>query len=128
MDMIASAGGRVAADDLCNGLRQVLPVTGTGGTPMDRLIHRTLHRFPCPSRSRAVDRASWLLDILQQSSAKGVIFIAQKFCTPHLADIPMLSGLLKEKGYPCLTIEMDETWELAGQVRTRLEGYFEMIE
>ena len=127
MDMIASAGGRVAADDLCNGLRQILPVAGDGKTPMDRLIHRTLHRFPCPSRSRAVDRSRRLLDILHQSRAKGVIFIVQKFCTPHLADIPMLSDILKHNGFPCLTVEMDETWEMAGQVRTRLEGFFEMI-
>ena len=126
MDMIEASGGRIVADDLCNGLRQILPVDGKGETPMDRLIHRTLNRFPCPSRSRAVDRSRRLLDILHQARAKGVLFLVQKFCTPHLADIPMLSGLLKEKGYPAIVIEMDESWQMEGQIKTRLEGFFEI--
>ncbi|MDO9262609.1 MAG: 2-hydroxyacyl-CoA dehydratase family protein [Desulfosalsimonadaceae bacterium] len=127
MDMIEASGGRIVADDLCNGLRQILPIDGKGETPMDRLVHRTLNRFPCPSRSRAADRSRRLLDILSQARAKGVIFLVQKFCTPHLADIPMLSGLLKEKGYPAMVIEMDESWRMEGQVKTRLEGFFEMV-
>ncbi len=127
MDMIEASGGRIVADDLCNGLRQILPLDGNGETPMDRLVHRTLNRFPCPSRSRAADRSRRLLDILSQARSKGVIFLVQKFCTPHLADIPILSGLLKEKGYPAMVIEMDESWQMEGQVKTRLDGFFEML-
>ena len=127
MDMIETSGGQVVADDLCNGLRQILPKDGKGETPMDRLIHRYINRFPCPSRSRAGDRSRRLLDLLNQSGAKGVIFLIQKFCTPHLADIPMLSESLKAEGYPSIVIEMDETWQMEGQVKTRLEGFFEMI-
>ena len=127
MNMIEACGGRIVADDLCNGLRQIFPMDGKGKTPMDRVIHRYMHRFPCPSRSRAVDRGRRLLDLLNQSHAKGVIFLIQKFCTPHLSDIPMLSESLKEQGYPSILIEMDETWQMEGQVKTRLEGFFEMI-
>ena len=127
MDMIEACGGKIVADDLCNGLRQILPKDGKGETPMDRLIHRTMNRFPCPSRSRAADRILRLMDLLKQSHAKGVIFLVQKFCTPHLSDIPMLSESLKEAGFPSLVIEMDETWQMEGQVKTRLEGFFEMI-
>jgi len=127
MDIIEACGGRIVADDLCNGLRQILPKNGKGKTSMDRLIHRYMHRFPCPSRSRAVDRSQKLLDILNQSNAKGVIFLIQKFCTPHLADIPIVSEVLNEKGFPSILIEMDETWQMEGQIKTRLEGFFEMI-
>ncbi len=127
MDMIEACGGRIVADDLCNGLRQILPVDGKGKTPMDRLIHRYMNRFPCPSRSRVADRSRRILDILERSRAKGVIFLIQKFCTPHLSDIPILSGSLKEQGFPSIVIEMDETWQMEGQVKTRLEGFFEMI-
>jgi benzoyl-CoA reductase/2-hydroxyglutaryl-CoA dehydratase subunit BcrC/BadD/HgdB len=128
MDMIESCGGKIVADDLCNGLRQILPTNGKGENPMDRLVHRTMNRFPCPSRSRAGERSLRLQDLLSQSKAKGVIFLVQKFCTPHLSDIPMLSESLKEAGYPSIVIEMDETWQMEGQVKTRLEGFFEMIE
>jgi benzoyl-CoA reductase/2-hydroxyglutaryl-CoA dehydratase subunit BcrC/BadD/HgdB len=127
MDMIEAAGGRIAADDLCNGIRQILPTDGNGATPMDRLIHRYMNRFPCPARSRAADRSLRLLDLLNQSQAKGVIFLVQKFCTPHLSDVPMLSESLKYAGFSSIVIEMDETWQMQGQVKTRLEGFFEMI-
>ncbi|MCD6585582.1 MAG: 2-hydroxyacyl-CoA dehydratase [Desulfobacteraceae bacterium] len=127
MDMIEACGGRIVADDLCNGLRQILPIDGKGETPMDRLIHRYMNRFPCPSRSRAVARGRRLLDVLNQSQAEGVIFLVQKFCTPHLSDIPILSETLKEQGYPFILIEMDETWQMEGQVKTRVQGFFEMI-
>ena len=98
-----------------------------GETPMDRLIHRYMNRFPCPSRTRATDRSRRLLDILNQSRASGIVFIVQKFCTPHLSDIPILSESLKEQVFPSILIEMDETWQMEGQVKTRLEGFFEMI-
>jgi len=127
IDMIEATGGKVVADDLCNGLRQILPTDGKGEAPMDRLIHRYMNHFPCPSRSRAADRSRRLHDLLHQSHAKGVIFLIQKFCTPHLSDIPILSEPLKEKGFSSILIYMDETWQMEGQVKTRLEGFFEMI-
>jgi benzoyl-CoA reductase/2-hydroxyglutaryl-CoA dehydratase subunit BcrC/BadD/HgdB len=127
MDIIESCGGHIVADDLCNGLRQIIPVDGHGDAPMDRLIHRYINRFPCPSRSRAVDRSQRLLDILNQSHAKGIIFLLQKFCTPHLSDFPILSDKLKEKGFPSILLEMDESWQMEGQLKTRIEGFFEML-
>lgn len=52
----------------------------------------------------------------------------QKFCTPHLADLPILTDELKKAGLPALIFEMDETGSMEGQLRTRLESFFEMIE
>lgn len=54
LNIIESAGGRIVADDLCNGYRQLVPPDGQGETSMDRVIDRYLNRFPCPARSRAV--------------------------------------------------------------------------
>jgi len=127
MDIIESCGGQIVADDLCNGLRQILPVDGIGDTPMDRLIHRYINRFPCPSRSRAINRVDWLADLMKRSNARGAVFVVQKFCTPHLSDYPILSEKLKEKGFPSILIEMDESWQMEGQLKTRIEGFFEMI-
>lgn len=52
----------------------------------------------------------------------------QKFCTPHLADYPTLSNELRKEGVPSILIEMDETWQMEGQLKTRIEGFFEMLE
>jgi benzoyl-CoA reductase/2-hydroxyglutaryl-CoA dehydratase subunit BcrC/BadD/HgdB len=126
-NLMASSGGRVVADDLCTGWRRVYPDYGHNSDPMDRLFHRHCHRRPCPSRSLAVDRSRVLIDLAARSRAKGVIFMVQKFCTPHLADYPILSDELKAHGLPSLLIETDETWQTGEQLKNRLESFFDMI-
>ncbi len=127
LNIIESSGGRIVADDLCNGYRQLVPPDGQGETSMDRVIDRYMNRFPCPARSRAVERIRLILDLAVDSGAKGVIFVLQKFCTPHLADYPTVSEALKTNGLPSILIEMDETWQMEAQLKTRMEGFFEMM-
>ncbi len=125
-DLLEAAGLRIAADDLCNGYRFCDPSDGTGADPMERLIDRYMHRFPCPARSIVGDRVARLRELIERSGAKGVIFLFQKFCTPHLADYPALAGELKKDGVPVLLVEMDETGNTE-QLKTRFEAFFEII-
>jgi len=126
-DLIERSGGRIVADDLCTGLRYFDPPAGDGKTALSRLIDRSVSRFPCPTRQRARHRIPLLLDLADRSGARGVVFLIQKFCTPHLTDIPILGQGLKEAGLPHLIIEMEETGVMEGQAVTRLQGFFEMI-
>jgi len=126
-DLIERSCGRIAADDLCTGFRYFDPPAGSGKTALSRLIDRYVARFPCPSRQRARHRIPLLLDLADRSGARGVVFLIQKFCTPHLTDIPILGQGLKEAGLPHLIIEMEETGVMEGQAVTRLQGFFEMI-
>ncbi|MFH1981030.1 MAG: 2-hydroxyacyl-CoA dehydratase family protein [Pseudomonadota bacterium] len=125
---LEAAGARIVADDLCTGYRHFSPADGAGAEPMDRLVDRYMRRFPCPSRSRAEERLPRILDLAARSGARGVVFLLQKFCTPHLADVPPLTDMLREKGIASLLLEMDETWQVDGRIRTRLEGFFEMLQ
>lgn len=127
IEVFEELGGYLAADDLCSGLRGFTPISGDGHEPMDRLIDRHFKRSPCASRGRAEDRIVELDKLIEHSGAKGVVFMLQKFCTPHLSDFPFISDYLKKKGIPCLLLEMDESWSTGGQFRTRLEGFFEML-
>lgn len=126
-DVLESAGGQVVADDLCNGYRFCHPADGSGAEPMERLIDRYMHRFPCPARSTVQDRVPRVMELVEKSGAKGVIFLFQKFCTPHLADYPALSEALRNHGIAVLPVEMDESGNIEGQIKTRLGAFFEMI-
>ncbi len=126
-NLIAMAGGRVVGDDLCTGWRRAYPAYGESRDPVDRLFYRHLTRRPCPSRSLAVDRSRMLADLADRSGAKGVVFLVQKFCTPHLADYPILSDELKKQDLPSLLLEIDETWQTGEQLKNRLESFFDMI-
>ena len=127
LKILEESGGIVVADDLCTGLRHFQPADGAGDSPMERLTDRYQRRFPCPARASAVDRAPYLINLIRQSGARGVVFLLQKFCTPHLADLPILFEALKKEGVPGMIFEMEETGLMEGQLRTRLESFFEMI-
>jgi len=126
-DLLEAAGGRVVADDLCNGYRYSQPADGAGADPMERLIDRYIRRFPCPSRSTIQDRVPRVRELVKESGARGVIFLFQKFCTPHLADYPAMAAELKNDGIPVLSVEMDESGNIEGQLKTRFGAFFEMI-
>lgn len=126
-DLVEAAGGRVVADDLCNGFRYCEPADGSGADPFERLIDRYIRRYPCPARSTIQDRVPRVLELVKGSGARGVIFLLQKFCTPHLADYPALSAELKKAGLPVLLVEMDESGNIEGQIKTRFGAFFEMI-
>lgn len=123
---IEDLGFQIIADDTCTGMRSFIPVSGKGDSPLERLMSRIMNRFPCPSRSHPRDRIPLLRQLIARSGAKAVIFIFQKFCSPHLADHPMLSEALAREGIPCIALELDENGMLEAQVRTRLETFSEM--
>ena len=127
MEAIENSGGVVVADDLCTGLRTFSSSPVSDGPPFDRLIDRHFNRVHCASRSKAEERLVQIRRLLDRSGARGVLFVLQKFCTPHLADYPLLSANLKKEGIPVLLAEMDETWQTEGQFRTRLEAFYEML-
>jgi benzoyl-CoA reductase/2-hydroxyglutaryl-CoA dehydratase subunit BcrC/BadD/HgdB len=125
--IIERLGFKVVSDDLCTGQRGFIPIAGQGETPMERLIDRIMKRFGCPSRSHPGVRVPLLLELIRASHAKGVIFIFQKFCTPHLADHPMVAQGLKDAGMPSIAIELDESGLMEAQVATRLETFWGML-
>jgi benzoyl-CoA reductase/2-hydroxyglutaryl-CoA dehydratase subunit BcrC/BadD/HgdB len=127
LDIIEQSGGLVVADDLCTGLRSFEPADGKGSDPIDRLIDRTMSRFPCPTRSSAEERLDRIMHLKEISGAQAVVFLFQKFCTPHLADHPFLNEGLRRMNVPSIMVEMEEAGINEGQMRTRLEGFFEMI-
>lgn len=127
LELLEECGGKVVADDLCTGLRHFYPPSGEGQTATERLIDRYMNRFPCPARSKAETRTPLILQLINDSRARGVIFLFQKFCTPHLADHPILADRLKKVGIPSAAIEMEEAGIGEGQIRTRLAAFFEML-
>jgi len=127
LDIIEASGGSIVGDDLCTGLRYFDHSDKAVHDPMERIIDRHFTRLPCPARSRGVERAHLLIELARQSKAKGLIFLFQKFCTPHLADYPVIKDMLDQHGLQSIMLEMDETGIMEGQFQTRLEGFFEVI-
>jgi benzoyl-CoA reductase subunit C len=126
MAFIEEVGGDIVADDACIGLRTLLDVIPEG-EPLQSLAGYYLTRPPCASRSDFPSRKARFLETLSDFDIDAVIFIHQKFCDPHLSDHPFLKKILDEAGIPHMQFELEGDG-FTGQIRTRIESFFEMLE
>lgn len=126
MSFIEDGGFDIVADDTCLGLR---PLQGapTPGEPLESLAEYYLAGPPCSSRADFPSRRRYLLETIAAYGIDAVLFVHQKFCDPHLSDHPFLKELLDEEGIPSMQLEVDGEG-FTGQVRTRVEGFFEILE
>jgi len=138
--VLESLGANVVIDELCMGSRYFWnsvvipsPLRGEGEgegavqNKLEALADRYLCRPPCPAKATPMPRYEYLLSLVRDFQAQGVLLIQQKFCSPHALDIPDLSRFLNEHGIPSYTFELDITLA-KGQLRTRTEAFLEMLE
>jgi len=126
-DFIEEIGGNIIADDACTGLRTLRDIIIPEGDPLESLAKYYLTRPPCASRADFPSRKAFLLETLADFDIDAVIFIHQKFCDPHLSDHPFLKNILNEARIPHMQFELEGDG-FTGQVRTRIESFFEMLE
>lgn len=124
---IEALGGEIVADDTCLGYRLVREKVSAGEEPLPALVRYYLSRPPCSSRADFPARRGYLRETIADFGVEAVIFIHQKFCEPHLADHPFLKKVLAEMGIPQVQLEREGEGQ-GGQIETRLEGFFEMLE
>jgi benzoyl-CoA reductase/2-hydroxyglutaryl-CoA dehydratase subunit BcrC/BadD/HgdB len=125
---ISEMGGMIVADDFACCGRRLYPA-GTSEDPFRRMAERILYAPPDSTRGNPIQaRFEHLLGLVERSGAKGVVYYGIKFCEPELFYLPALRRALQEAQIPSITIEVDINDALSYQVRTRLEGFLEMIQ
>ncbi|UCD59073.1 MAG: 2-hydroxyacyl-CoA dehydratase, partial [Candidatus Hydrogenedentota bacterium] len=83
MNLFEETDAVVVDDDLCTGSRYFLHIEPSDGDPVRRIAHRYIRRVPCPSKHSAdFDRREYLVDMVKQSGADGVVMLLLKFCDP----------------------------------------------
>ena len=126
-DVLAQAGTRVVGDLLDLGERYFAVDIAADGDPLEALADRLLALVPTPTKHHPQrSRAAHLLSLVQERSADGVIFARQKFCEPHGFDYVQLAHALDQADVPHLLVELEQASQ-AGQLRTRVEAFVEML-
>ncbi len=129
LDIIDDLGACVVGDDLCTGSRYFnQPAIETEeADPIEALADRYLKRWPCPTKhSLRCQRGAYLLELVEERKANGLVFTLQKFCDPHAFDYAIVKETLDAAGVPHLLLELEQT-PAVGQLRTRLEAFLEML-
>lgn len=123
-----SMGADIVIDDLCTGSRYFWDDVTPEEDRLSAIATRYINRRPCPAKdSDERRRLPHILKLAKDWNVEGVIVQQQKFCDPHGYDTPAIQSMLKENGIPSLFLEFDVTTP-AGQFRTRIEAFLEMIQ
>ncbi|MBO8128977.1 MAG: 2-hydroxyacyl-CoA dehydratase [Peptococcaceae bacterium] len=128
--IVESGGGVIVAEELCTGLRYFDALTEEEGDSLDDLLENVAARHleaDCACFTPNTRRMDKIVDIVKDYEADGVINYVLSFCDPYAVESYQVEKRLKSEGIPCLKIETDYSQEDAGQIRTRVEAFLEII-
>lgn len=127
---LESQGAVVAADTLCFGMRAHAANVDEGTPdPLDAICRRYFFKVSCARMIHNFpDRLEALMEVVRERAIDGVVFQRLKFCDPWGGEAHNLRHRLKEAGVPFLFLEREYGQVHAGQVRTRVQAFHELIE
>lgn len=141
IDLIEDTGANVVFDDTDMGSRAYLsdvnpspdPLTGLAqhyltGVRTPRTFHQTL---PVGGKKDYMadlkDRFAYLVDYARQWHVNGIVLEVLRYCDVHAYEVPALRDYLEKIGIPSIFVEHDYSAATLGQLRTRIQGFLEVI-
>jgi benzoyl-CoA reductase/2-hydroxyglutaryl-CoA dehydratase subunit BcrC/BadD/HgdB len=126
--LIEEAGAQVVRDDLCSGARSFRLMVREDLDPLEGLTERYFDSFFCPTKYMGVQvPIETMVNDVQESGARGIIFLLYKYCEAHFFDYPDLKLALESKGIPTLLLEVEDPSYSIGQLKTRIQAFVEML-
>jgi bcr-type benzoyl-CoA reductase subunit C len=141
IEMIESLDASVVMDDTCVGSRPFFDDVKITPDPIDGLAQHYLVDIKCPRTFRARDfydvkknymedlksRFSYLSDYAREWKANGVILESVRYCDTHGYEVPQVRDYLKEIDLPSIYLEHDYTVGALAPLKTRVQGFLEII-
>lgn len=141
IEMIESLDANVVMDDTCVGSRAFFNDVKITSDPLDGLAQHYLIDIKCPRTFRARDfyavkknymddlksRFSYLIDYVHDWKANGVILQSVRYCDTHGYEVPQLRDYFKEMDVPSIYLEHDYTVGALAPMKTRVQGFLEII-
>lgn len=127
LDIVEELGAAVVDDDLYIGRRYFTTQVNNTQNPIDALADRYIRDIPCCTKySGANNWAKYLIGLVKESGAKGIVELVVKFCEPHNFDLPQLNYSLSQASIPHIIIETERTVPI-GQIKTKLQAFIETL-
>jgi benzoyl-CoA reductase/2-hydroxyglutaryl-CoA dehydratase subunit BcrC/BadD/HgdB len=127
--IIESSGGIVVGEEACVGernFRNLLEDFSSVDEAIQKMADRSMG-INCACFTPNDERLTDINDMASKLHAQGVIHYALQFCTPYLVEAYRAKSSVEAAGMPFLRIETDYSLEDAGQLKTRVEAFVEMI-
>jgi benzoyl-CoA reductase subunit C len=141
IEMIESLDANVVMDDTCVGSRAYFEDVKITEDPLDGLAYHYLVDLKCPRTFREINtgatsidyradienRFGYLEQYARDWNVDGVILQSVRFCDTHGYEVPAIKDYLTGIGLPSIYLEHDNTEGALAQLRTRVQGFLEII-
>lgn len=128
--LIETSGGAVVCEETCTGTRYFENLVDNSGITIDEKIKALSDRYMeinCACFTPNTDRSDDILRLHDEYNADGVIYFSLPFCNTYAIEAKQVIEKLEEKNIPVIHVETDYSMEDVGQLKTRLQAFFEMI-
>lgn len=125
-----TSGAVIVAEELCTGYRYYAELTDETGSTVDDLLRNVAARhlgFDCACFTPNTRRLEKLSSLAKEYRVSGVISYILSFCDPYAVEHYHVEKRMRELNLPVLKIETDYSEHDAGQLRTRIEAFVEML-
>ena len=129
-NIIETSGAVVVCEEMCTGTRYFENLVDDSGETLDELFMALARRYMknnCACFTPNPGRVEDIIRLAEAYHADGVIDCSLKFCGLYDIEKRSVSQALKAKDIPVLSLETDYEDSDAGQLRTRIEAFVEML-
>lgn len=118
----------IIADDLAHESRQFRTAGRTEGTVYERMAYRIADaKGDALLYEEMKTKGQFLIDLVKDSKADGVVVCMMKFCDPEEYDYPIFKVELEEAKVPMLYMEIEQKMDSVEPLKTRIQSFAEML-
>ena len=129
-EIVEKTGGVVVAEESCVGTRYTSTKAGQTGQNLDQLLAGITDRLletHCACFTPNSERADDIVRMFKEYQANGVILSNLQFCGPYTVESKLIENRLRKEKIPFLRLDVDYSAEDAGQLKTRVQAFLEML-
>lgn len=128
--IVETSGAVIVGEELCTGDRGAHLLTDESGDTVEQMIDNMVNRYfdiHCAVFTPNPDRLERIKEMKKEFKADGVVHYTLQFCQPYQVESFLVEEELQKENVPVLKIDTDYSQEDAGQIKTRVEAFVEMI-
>jgi benzoyl-CoA reductase/2-hydroxyglutaryl-CoA dehydratase subunit BcrC/BadD/HgdB len=120
-------GARIVVEDHCTGLRPFYYPISENNDPLQALADGYLDIAPCARMKPLEDRIDFSEKLAFEYGVDAIVYVSLKFCSCYAISKSNFTKRFQKLGVPVLDISVDYSQSDLGQLRTRIEAFFELI-
>jgi len=126
LPLLRKCGATMVSEDLGTGSRYFWDEVDEAGEPTESVIERYWSKIPESYKTPMERRWRHLLEQIERSRARGVIFVVEKYSDEDQYDYPIWRNRLRSRGIPSLLLDSELILE-SEQVRTRVQTFVDIV-